>query len=94
VHIGDTAFLGVSVSDSSGQGALVRNVVGNGPAARLGLQSGDVITGVDNRAVTSATGLTTAMDQHHPNDTVTLIWADQSGQNYSATVTLAKGPVG
>jgi S1-C subfamily serine protease len=94
VHIGDTAFLGVTVSDANGQGARVRSIVSDGPADQLGLQPGDVITGVDGRAVDSATGLTSTMDLHHPKDTVTLAFVDQSGQSGSAQVTLGKGPVG
>ncbi|WP_416276963.1 S1C family serine protease [Nocardia sp. alder85J] len=95
VHIGASAFLGVSVSDANGNGgALIRNLVGGGPAEQAGLSSGDVITGVDGRGVGTATGLTNTMDLHHPGDTVTLTWVDQSGSNQSARVKLATGPVG
>ncbi|MQY28635.1 S1C family serine protease [Nocardia aurantia] len=95
VHIGASAFLGVSVSDAdNGGGALVRNLVGGGPAENAGLAAGDVITGVDGRAVGSATGLTNTMDLHHPGDTVSLNWVDQSGRTQSARVKLATGPVG
>ena len=93
VHIGQSAFLGVSVSDSN-SGALVRNIVAGGPAEELGLAPGDVITGVDNTAVGSALELTDAMDQHHPGDTVTLKFIDQTGQTQSARAKLAQGPVG
>ncbi|WP_245713799.1 S1C family serine protease [Nocardia vaccinii] len=93
VHIGQSAFLGVSVSDTDG-GALVRNIVAGGPAEELGLAPGDVITGVDNTAVGSALELTDAMDQHHPGDTVTLKFTDQDGQARSAQTKLAQGPVG
>ena len=93
VHIGRSAFLGVTVSDADG-GALVRNIVSDGPAEQLGLTPGDVITGVDGTAIGSALELTDAMDQHHPGDTVTLKFADQSGQTQSAKTKLAQGPVG
>lgn len=93
VHIGDTAFIGVSVSTANG-GALVRGVVQGGPADQLGLAARDVITAVDGTSVTSATELTNAMDQHHPGDNVTLHWTDATGQNQSAQVQLATGPVG
>ncbi|WP_231951254.1 S1C family serine protease [Nocardia terpenica] len=94
VHIGPSAFLGVTVSDTNGSGALVRDVVGGGPAEQLGLAPGDTILGVDNSSVDSATTLTNTMDQHHPGDTVTVTWADQSGQSQSDQVRLAQGPVG
>ncbi|WP_334024128.1 S1C family serine protease [Nocardia terpenica] len=94
VHIGPSAFLGVTVSDTNGSGAQVRDVVGGGPAEQLGLAPGDTILGVDNSSVDSATTLTNTMDQHHPGDTVTVTWADQSGQSQSDQVQLAQGPVG
>ncbi|WP_167489899.1 S1C family serine protease [Nocardia terpenica] len=94
VHIGPSAFLGVTVSDTNGSGAQVRDVVSGGPAEQLGLAPGDTILGVDNSSVDSATALTNTMDQHHPGDTVTVTWADQSGQSQSDQVRLAQGPVG
>ncbi|MFE3195786.1 S1C family serine protease [Nocardia sp. NPDC059240] len=93
IHIGDTAFIGVSVTSTTG-GAQIRGVVQGGPADQLGLQARDTITAVDDHTVTSATDLTATMDQHHPGDTVTLKWIDPTGQNQSAQVKLAKGPVG
>jgi S1-C subfamily serine protease len=53
-----------------------------------------VITGFDGAAVTSATTLTDLLDQHHPGNNVNVSWVDQSGQQRSAAVTLATGPVG
>lgn len=93
IHIGDTAFIGVSVT-STGGGAQIRGVVQGGPADQLGLQARDVITGLDDHRITSATDLTAQMDQHHPGDTITLRWTDGTGQSQSAQVQLAKGPVG
>lgn len=46
-----------SVSNSSGQGAEVENVVAGGPAEQGGLAEGDVITKVGDRAVTTAEDL-------------------------------------
>ncbi|MBO0856314.1 MAG: trypsin-like peptidase domain-containing protein [Nocardia sp.] len=94
VHIGDSALLGIAMTDAGGQGALVRNVVSGGPAEAAGVNAGATITALDGTSVTSATALTNAMDQHHPGDTVTLTWIDQSGQQQSAKAALAKGPVG
>ncbi|WP_237755019.1 S1C family serine protease [Nocardia nova] len=94
VHIGDSAFLGIAMSDANGSGALVRNVVSGGPAESAGLAAGDVITGLDGHAVDSATTLTNTMDRSHPGDTVTLTWTDQSGQTESGRAALVQGPVG
>ncbi|GHF39014.1 S1-C subfamily serine protease [Amycolatopsis bartoniae] len=93
VHIGSSAFLGVSVTDSQ-EGAVVQQVVSGAPAEEAGLAAGDVLTGINGKTVDSATTLTTLMDGFHPGDKVTLTWTDQSGAAQSGTVTLADGPVG
>ncbi len=89
------AQLGVSVRDhaSSGSsvftdGALVAAVTTGGAAAGAGLQPGDVVTKVGDRAVTSADALIAAVRSHRPGDKVTLTY----GRNgTSATATAALG---
>ncbi|GAA3452444.1 S1C family serine protease [Dactylosporangium matsuzakiense] len=49
-------------------GALVRDVTVGGPAAGAGVQSGDVITGFDDRHITSAEDLYAALRQVRPGD--------------------------
>jgi S1-C subfamily serine protease len=101
VHIGPTGILGVEVMPTgnaaangvqAGSGAAVAAVVPGDPAARAGITAGDVITSVDGHRVTSPSALRAALEQHHPGDSVTVGWTDQSGQAHSATVTLATGP--
>jgi S1-C subfamily serine protease len=101
VHIGATAFLGVQVLSAtqaqaegvpSGSGALLAGNLPGSAAQGAGLGQGDVITSVDGHTVTSPASLQTAMEQHHPGDSVTIGWTDQSGQSHSATVHLASGP--
>jgi S1-C subfamily serine protease len=110
VHIGDTAFLGVSVSSASGPGsadgqdqsdgespatgATVQQVVSDSPAQQAGLRRGDVITSVDGQDVASATALTNLMDTHHPGDRITVTWTDRAGDQHTATVVPVTGPVG
>lgn len=94
VHIGETGFLGVGVVDApGGGGARVENVLGETPAAGIGIGQGDVITAVDGAPVSSATSLTNLLDLHHPGDSVTLTWSGPGGVR-SAPVTLAPGPIG
>jgi S1-C subfamily serine protease len=62
------------------------------PAAQAGLTQGDVITSAGGQRVNSPEALQTALEQHHPGDSVTIGWTDQSGQAHTATVTLANGP--
>jgi S1-C subfamily serine protease len=100
VHIGDSAMLGVGVTDARGSrgsstsGVMVRQVLRGGPADQAGLAPGSVITALDGNAIDSANTLTDLLDQHHPGDTVGLTWADPSGQRHTATVVLATGPAG
>ena len=99
IHIGATAYLGIEAAASSSRfsgesGAAVLGVVQGAPADSAGLTRGDVITSVGGSKVTSATDLTTVLDQHHPGDKVKVVWTDVSGQSHSASVKLATGPVG
>jgi S1-C subfamily serine protease len=95
VHVGKTAFLGVSVQPADafgGGGVLVGGVVSGGPVAKAGLGAGDIITAVGGRAVTTQNGLVAALLVHHPGDTVTVAWTDRLGTNHTTKVTLASGP--
>ncbi|WP_037365485.1 trypsin-like peptidase domain-containing protein [Amycolatopsis orientalis] len=102
VHIGKSAFLGVTVSGAgpqqqqggTGSGVVIQQVVPDGAAARAGLAAGDVITAVDGTPIDSPTALTTLMDQHHPGDKLSVTVVDQSGQEHNVTVVPAEGPVG
>src|SRR4051812_36034739 len=94
IHIGKTAFIGVSVSDAQGQGAQVREVVARGPAQQAGLAAGAVITAIDGKAIDSATTLTNVMDTHHPGDKLTLTITSAAGGEQQLQVTAAEGPVG
>lgn len=93
IHIGLPGFLGVGLSSTAtGNGAVVISVASGTPAESAGLAAGDTITSVSGTKVTSATGLTAAMQGHRPGDKVTLSWTDTSGSSHTASVTLAAGP--
>lgn len=95
VHIGESAMLGVSVTDSgAGQGAAVGQVLAGSPAAQAGVVAGDVIVAVNGQSIDSAATLTTLLDGTHPGDSVSLTWVDRSQQQQDATATLATGPTG
>jgi len=101
VHIGPTGLLGVQIMSAgsaaangiqTGAGATVAGVVAGAPAAGAGLTQGDVIVSVDGQSVSSPEQLQSALGQHHPGDSVTIGWQDQTGQTQSASVVLANGP--
>lgn len=98
IHLGDSAFIGVSIADSppfgGPPGAVVRQVLPDTPASRIGLFGGDLITAVDAIPVNSANDLSNLMDRRRPGDTITLTWIDRAGVPRSAPLILAKGPVG
>jgi S1-C subfamily serine protease len=101
VHIGATGFLGVQILSAAGAaqngvpagtGALVAGTLPGSPAEQAGLGAGDVITSAAGQRVTSPAGLQAALEQHHPGDSVTITWTDQTGQAHSASVNLTTGP--
>jgi S1-C subfamily serine protease len=104
LHIGETAFLGVSVASTDGSlgdfgqggsgssGVQVGSVLDGQAAQSAGLAAGDVITSLDGHAVDSPTTLSGLMLGHHPGDKVQVGWTDTSGQQHSAPVTLGSGP--
>lgn len=99
IHLGDTAFIGVGIADSSPMsrgpaGAVVRQVLPGTPAGQIGLFSGDVITAVDGIPINSAEDLSNVMDQRRPGDIIMLTWIDRAGIPRNAPLVLAKGPVG
>ena len=103
-HIGATAMIGVSVAYSNDfgfggafdagttSGATVTGVLPGSPAARAGLEQGDVITSVDGRSIASSTTLTSVILKRAPGTTVSLKWVDAFGSSHHGTLKLAAGP--
>jgi S1-C subfamily serine protease len=79
-------------SGSDVAGVTIADVVSGSPADNAGMSAGDVITSVGSTSVTSPDALSAALSGYHPGNRVQIQWVDQSGQQQSATVTLASGP--
>ena len=77
---------------STASGATVAGTVSGSAAAQAGLTQGDVITSVAGHTITSPTGVSSALAQHHPGDKISIGWTDQTGQSHTATVQLGAGP--
>ena len=84
------AYLGVQI-DSSASNALLAGAQGNTPAAKAGLQKGDVITAVDGNTVTTGDDLSRAIDAHKPGDKITVTYK-RGGSDHTVTLTLATRP--
>jgi len=87
------AYLGVSVTEATGgtAGAKLAEVRSGTPAAKAGLQAGDVLTSVDGNAVSSAAALQSAIDGKKSGDSVIVDYV-RDGQSRSVTVTLGTRP--
>jgi serine protease Do len=73
------------------RGALIGGVEPDGPAARAGLQSGDVVTGVNGRRVVVPRDLAEAVGEQKPGATITLA-LQRDGKTVEQRVTLASIP--
>jgi S1-C subfamily serine protease len=98
VHVGGTAFLGVSFTDAgTGEGGGVSGVAlagvaSGGPAANAGLERGDVIVSVAGKAVGSPSALRARVLSLRPGQTVKVVYLDYYGMSNTASVTLTSGP--
>ena len=84
----ERGYLGVSVADTDGNGAMVLSVEPDSPAAEAGLLEGDVITAIDGNAVTSASEVVAAV-QGTSSGTEVVITYTRDNQEAEATATLA-----
>ena len=87
------AYLGIRIGDTNA-GVYVGSVTAGGPAARSGLRTGDVITGVDGKATPTQDALGAALASKKPGQTVTLSIVRQDGSKRSVRVSLGQYPGG
>ena len=101
VHVGSTAFMGVQIASTLGNGgfggptsagAVIAGTVAGGPAASAGLTAGDVITAINSQSVSSPPTITSLILTKKPGAKITVTYTDQSGASHVTTVTLASGP--
>jgi putative serine protease PepD len=88
------AVIGVSVSDQAQSssiqtviGATISGVTANGPAAKAGLQVGDVVTKADTQIILTGIDLVAAARSFAPGQTITLTY-QRGGSAHTAQVTL------
>jgi putative serine protease PepD len=92
------AYLGVQLNGTSYGGAQISSqsdpnppVSVGSPAAKAGLQSGDLITAIDGKPVTSTDQFIASLDNYSPGDVVTLT-VKRGGKTLSLKVTLGVRP--
>jgi S1-C subfamily serine protease len=103
-HVGERAFLGVSIRTVGARGGLregsagsrssaaVADVQSDSPAHDAGIRQGDVIVSLAGKRVASIDDLTSALAPHHPRDKVDVAWIDDSGDRHTAEITLSGPP--
>jgi putative serine protease PepD len=84
------AYLGVAITDRSG-GASIAEVRPGTPAARAGLQAGDVVTYAAGKRIFSGDALRALIDSRSPGDRLSLTYR-RNGMTHAVTVTLGTRP--
>jgi Do/DeqQ family serine protease len=75
------------------EGAYIASVTPNGPGAKAGLQSGDVVTAIDGKPIHDSDDLTMAVISHSPGTNV-MLDVVRNGQPMKLNVNLGTRPTG
>ena len=94
IVLGYPAFAGISIAQTTTPttGVPVASTFPGMPAANAGITQGDSITAVNGITVSTATGLSAAIQAHNVGDTVNITYLDPSGVSHTVPVTLISGP--
>jgi putative serine protease PepD len=84
-------YLGVTVDNADGDGALVRSVATGSPAARAGLRPGDLIVKIGDRPVGDPDEFVAAIQASSVGSVVTLVYI-RAGSEHETTVTIGQEP--
>ncbi len=93
ITVGTPPLLGISVAPAADttDGVTVTGVTPSTPAAKLGLQVGDVITAIDGTHVASPAALSKVLRTHKVGDKVAVTWT-RDGVTHSGTAITIAGP--
>jgi putative serine protease PepD len=82
-------FIGVSVNDAENGGALVGTVEPNSPAAKAGLQKGDIVTKIGDTEINDSDDLVSAVQSGKVGDQLPVTYT-RNGDQRTTTVTLGE----
>ena len=88
---GTTVGLGNSRSQSHGQGLRVRSVYPNSPAARGGLEPGDIVVSIDGRAIEGREDFDTALASAGTGRTLAVVFR-RDGRDQTVRLTTERTP--
>ena len=93
-HVVDShrAYLGIQGGDTNGQGVYVGTVQSGSPAAKAGLQQGDVIASIAGQPTPTLDALTTVLAKLKPGKTVPVAILLQNGTKKTVRLTLGTYP--
>ncbi|HEX3453945.1 MAG TPA: trypsin-like peptidase domain-containing protein, partial [Gaiellaceae bacterium] len=91
VHVGPTAFLGVTL-DNTAQGVVIIGVVPKLAADDAGLVVGDIISSLDGKAISSVADIRKTVLTLTPGKAVDVGWTDKSGTAQTGSITPTSGP--
>jgi S1-C subfamily serine protease len=73
-------------------GVLVAGTTRNGPAAKAGLQAGDIIVRIGSHAISTNSDLLNVLSNHKPGDTVTARYVTEGGKRNTSHIKLGELP--
>lgn len=80
---------GVTVPNGVEEGVAVIEVVSSSPAAKAGLQKGDILTKIKDEEITSVAKLRYELYKHAPGDKIDITY-NRNGKEYTTEVTLTE----
>jgi S1-C subfamily serine protease len=91
---GYPAFAGIGLEEATTPttGVPVASTFPGTPAAKAGIGEGDSITAVNGVAISTAAGLTAAVQSHKVGDTINITYLDAEGASHTVPLTLIAGP--
>ena len=87
------AYLGIRAANITGtQGVLVYGIDPGGPAAKAGIQRGELITSIDGKATPDSNALSVVLASLEPGKTVPVVVVTSNGSQTTVQVTLGQIP--